>query len=136
MKVEHTSVMLERCITLLAPAIEKSSSPVVVDATLGLGGHSYALLEKFPHLRIVGLDRDLSAISIAQERLASFNNRITIIHAVYDEMPSVLDGLGLKSVDGILFDLASHLSNWIELSVASPTLRTLHLICAWINRGG
>jgi len=105
MKVEHTSVMLERCITLLAPAIEKSSSPVVVDATLGLGGHSYALLEKFPHLRIVGLDRDLSAISIAQERLASFNNRITIIHAVYDEMPSVLDGLGLKSVDGILFDL-------------------------------
>lgn len=105
MKVEHTSVMLDRCITLLAPAIEKSSSPVVVDATLGLGGHSLALLEKFPQLRIVGLDRDQNAISIAQERLASFNNRTTIIHAVYDEMPSVLDGLGLTSVDGILFDL-------------------------------
>ena len=105
MKAEHTSVMLERCITLLAPAIEKSSSPVVVDATLGLGGHSFALLEKFPQLRIVGLDRDESAISIAQERLASFNNRVTIIHAVYDEMPTVLDGLGLNSVDGILFDL-------------------------------
>lgn len=105
MKAEHTSVMLDRCITLLAPAIEKSSSPVVVDATLGLGGHSFALLEKFPQLHIVGLDRDESAISIAQERLASFNNRITIIHAVYDEMPTVLDGLGLNSVDGILFDL-------------------------------
>ena len=105
MKAEHTSVMLDRCITLLAPAIEKSSSPVVVDATLGLGGHSFALLEKFPQLRIVGLDRDESAISIAQERLASFNNRVTIIHAVYDEMPTVLDGLGLNSVDGILFDL-------------------------------
>ena len=105
MKAEHTSVMLERCITLLAPAIEKSSSPVVVDATLGLGGHSFALLEKFPQLRIVGLDRDESAISIAQERLASFNNRVTIIHAVYDEMPTVLDGLGLNFVDGILFDL-------------------------------
>ena len=105
MKAEHTSVMLERCITLLAPAIEKSPSPVVVDATLGLGGHSFALLEKFPQLRIVGLDRDESAISIAQERLASFTNRVTIIHAVYDEMPTVLDGLGLTSVDGILFDL-------------------------------
>ena len=105
MKVAHTSVMLDRCITLLAPAIEKSPSPVVVDATLGLGGHSFALLEKFPQLRIVGLDRDESAISIAQERLASFTNRVTIIHAVYDEMPTVLDGLGLTSVDGILFDL-------------------------------
>ena len=105
MKAEHTSVMLDRCITLLAPAIEKSSSPVVVDATLGLGGHSYALLQKFPHLRIVGLDRDQSAISQAQERLHGFNNRITIIHAVYDEMPSVLDSLGISLVDGILFDL-------------------------------
>ena len=105
MKAEHTSVMLDRCITLLAPAIEKSPSPVVVDATLGLGGHSFALLEKFPQLRIVGLDSDESAISIAQERLASFTNRVTIIHAVYDEMPNVLDGLGLTSVDGILFDL-------------------------------
>lgn len=105
MKAEHASVMLDRCITLLAPAIEQSTSPVVVDATLGLGGHSYALLEKFPQLRIVGLDRDQSAISIAQERLSSFNNRISIIHAVYDEMPTVLDGLGLSSVDGILFDL-------------------------------
>ena len=105
MKAEHTSAMLDRCITLLAPAIEKSPSPVVVDATLGLGGHSFALLEKFPQLRIVGLDRDESAISIAQERLASFTNRVTIIHAVYDEMPTVLDGLGLTSVDGILFDL-------------------------------
>ena len=105
MKAEHTSVMLDRCITLLAPAIEKSSSPVVVDATLGLGGHSYALLEKFPQLRIVGLDRDQSAISKAQDRLNTFHNRVTIIHAIYDEMPSVLDKLGLTFVDGILFDL-------------------------------
>ena len=54
MQVEHTSVLLERCITLLAPSIEKSKSPIVVDATLGLGGHSLALLEKFPQLRVVG----------------------------------------------------------------------------------
>jgi 16S rRNA (cytosine1402-N4)-methyltransferase len=105
MKAEHTSVMLNRCITLLAPAIEKSSSPVVVDATLGLGGHSYALLEQFPQLRIVGLDRDQKAISKAHDRLNTFHDRVTIIHAVYDEMPSVLDNLGLTFVDGILFDL-------------------------------
>ena len=105
MTIEHTSVMLERCIALLAPAIEKSSTPVVVDATLGLGGHAYALLEKYPQLKIVGLDRDLSAISLAQQRLANFTDRVTIIHAVYDEMPKVLDELGMTYVDGILFDL-------------------------------
>ena len=105
MKIEHTSVMLDRCIALLAPAIENSSSPIIVDATLGLGGHTYALLEKYPNLKIVGLDRDSSAISIAQERLVEFGNRVTIIHAVYDQMPNVLDDLGLKYVDGILFDL-------------------------------
>ena len=105
MKIEHRSVMLDRCIALLAPAIESSSSPVVVDATLGLGGHTYALLEKYPQLHIVGLDRDLSAISLAQERLEDFRDRLTIIHALYDQMATVLDDLGLKHVDGILFDL-------------------------------
>jgi len=105
MQIEHTSVLLERCITLLAPSIEKSKSPIVVDATLGLGGHSLALLEKFPQLRVVGLDRDKTAISKANQRLAPFSDRITVIHAVYDEMPNVLDSLGISNVEGILFDL-------------------------------
>ena len=99
MQVEHTSVLLDRCITLLAPSIEKSQAPVVVDATLGLGGHSYALLEKFPQLRIVGLDRDKTAIEKATQRLSHYSNRITVIHAVYDEMPRVLDSLGISNVD-------------------------------------
>ena len=105
MQVEHSSVLLERCVTLLTPSIEKSQSPIVVDATLGLGGHSFALLEKFPQLRIVGLDRDLKAIDKASQRLSKFSDRITVIHAVYDEMPKVLDSLGISNVDGILFDL-------------------------------
>ena len=105
MQVEHSSVMLDRCITLLTPSIEKTSSPVVVDATLGLGGHSFALLKKFPQLKIVGLDRDLKAIEKATARLHEFSDRVTIVHAVYDEMPKVLDSLGIKNVDGILFDL-------------------------------
>ena len=53
MTIEHTSVMLDRCIALLSPAIENSSSPIIVDATLGLGGHAYALLEKYPNLKII-----------------------------------------------------------------------------------
>ncbi len=105
MKAEHKSVMLDRCIALLAPAIEKSKSPIVVDATLGLGGHSFALLEKFPNLKVVGLDRDTAAIEKATNRLAAFSNRVTIVHAIYDEMPRVLDSLGIANVDGILFDL-------------------------------
>lgn len=105
MQIEHSSVMLDRCITLLTPSIEKTASPVVVDATLGFGGHSLGLLKKFPQLRIIGLDRDLTAIDKATARLNQFADRITIIHAVYDEMPKVLDSLGIKDVDGILFDL-------------------------------
>lgn len=97
--------MLDRCITLLTPAIERNSNPIVIDATLGLGGHSKAILEKFPQVKIVGLDRDQSAMKIAKENLQEFAERITIIHAVYDELPSVLDSLGFKKVDGILFDL-------------------------------
>ena len=105
MKVEHASVMLDRCIALLSPAIEKSSNPIVVDATLGLGGHSFALLKKFPNLKIIGLDRDLSAIEKSSARLAKFSDRTTIVHAVYDEMPAVLKSLGIANVQGILFDL-------------------------------
>ncbi len=104
-KMIHQSVMLERCITLLTPSINRSANPIVVDATLGLGGHSEALLERFPNLRIVGLDRDNEAISLASTRLAKFGSRFTVVHAVYDQMPEVLRELGIDGVDGILFDL-------------------------------
>jgi 16S rRNA (cytosine1402-N4)-methyltransferase len=104
-KMIHQSVMLNRCITLLTPSINRSANPIVVDATLGLGGHSEALLEKFPNLRIVGLDRDTDAISLATTRLAKFGARFTVVHAVYDQMPEVLQELGIQGVDGILFDL-------------------------------
>lgn len=101
----HQPVMLERCITLLTPSINRSSNPIVVDATLGLGGHPEALLERFPNLRIVGLDRDKEAISLASARLAKFGARFNVVHAVYDQMPEVLKDLGIEGVDGILFDL-------------------------------
>lgn len=100
----HIPVMLEACVETLRPVASREGA-VVVDATLGMGGHSFALLEAFPTLRIIGLDRDKDALALAGERLAPFGDRATLVHAVYDELPQVLHTLGLATVDGILFDL-------------------------------
>ncbi|MBU6264744.1 MAG: 16S rRNA (cytosine(1402)-N(4))-methyltransferase RsmH, partial [Actinomycetales bacterium] len=100
----HTPVLLERCVELLAPALEKPGA-VLVDATLGMGGHSEAFLTRFPELTLVGLDRDTDALAIAGERLARFGDRVHLVHTVYDGIADALDDLGIASVDGILFDL-------------------------------
>ena len=102
---EHISVMRDTCIDLLTPAINKSETPVVVDATLGLGGHSEALLESNPNLVLIGIDRDLDAIIKAKNRLAKFENRTIVSHTIFDEITDVVNSFGFKQVDGILFDL-------------------------------
>ena len=101
---KHVPVMLERCIALLVPAISRPDA-VVIDATLGLAGHSIAMLEQFPQLRLIGIDRDESALAISRERLVNYAERITLVHAVYDEISDVLANLGIPAVDGVLFDL-------------------------------
>lgn len=100
----HTPVMLERCIELLAPALEDEGA-VFVDATLGMGGHSEAFLTRFPGLRLIGLDRDQDALRIAGERLAPFGDRVTLVHTVYDGIADAVRTAGVDRVDGILFDL-------------------------------
>ena len=102
---EHISVMRDTCIDLLTPAISKSETPVVVDATLGLGGHSEALLDSNPNLVLIGIDRDLDAIVKAKNRLAKFENRAIVSHTIFDEITDVVNSFGFKQVDGILFDL-------------------------------
>ena len=97
--------MRDTCIDLLTPAINKSEKPVVVDATLGLGGHSEALLESNPNLVLIGIDRDIDAIKKAQSRLVKFENRIHLNHSVFDEITDVVKSFGFEKVDGILFDL-------------------------------
>ena len=97
--------MRDTCIDLLTPAIDKTETPVVVDATLGLGGHSEALLESNPNLVLIGIDRDLDAIVKAKNRLAKFENRVKLNHAIFDEITDVVNSFGFKEVDGILFDL-------------------------------
>ncbi|MGW5360006.1 16S rRNA (cytosine(1402)-N(4))-methyltransferase RsmH [Actinopolymorpha pittospori] len=100
----HVSVLAERVVALLAPALSDPGS-VVVDTTLGLGGHAEALLDACPEARLVGLDRDPQALAAAGERLARFGERATLVHAVYDELPMILDRLGHHQVRGVLFDL-------------------------------
>ena len=100
----HVPVLLARTLELLAPAVGEPGA-VVVDATLGMGGHSEALLQQFAGLRLVGLDRDPQALEIAGQRLAPYAERTTLVHAVYDEIADVLAGVGARRVQGILFDL-------------------------------
>jgi 16S rRNA (cytosine1402-N4)-methyltransferase len=100
----HVPVLLERVLALFAPALDVPGA-VVVDATLGLGGHSEAMLSRFAGLRLVGLDRDPAALELSGRRLAPFRERVTLVHAIYDELPDVLHRLGLDRVQGVLFDL-------------------------------
>ena len=100
----HIPVFKQRCLDLLAPAL-KQDGAVLVDATLGLGGHTESALETFPNLRVIGLDRDKDALAHSQVRLAPFAGRVEFVHAVYDELPEVLSDLGTPTVQGILFDL-------------------------------
>jgi 16S rRNA (cytosine1402-N4)-methyltransferase len=100
----HVPVLLERVVDLLAPALERPGA-VVVDATLGVGGHAEALLRRCPQIRLIGLDRDLEALERARERLAPFGAQVEAVHAVYDQLPAVLAQLALARVQGVLFDL-------------------------------
>jgi 16S rRNA (cytosine1402-N4)-methyltransferase len=100
----HVPVLLARCLDLLVPALDRAH-PVHVDATVGLGGHAEAVLAAHPAVRLVGLDRDPEALRRSRERLAPYGDRVTLVHAVYDELPDVLARLGLNTVDSVLFDL-------------------------------
>jgi 16S rRNA (cytosine1402-N4)-methyltransferase len=101
---EHVPVLAERVVALLAPPLLRPGA-VVVDGTLGLGGHAELLLEAAPEVRLVGIDRDPAALARSRTRLAGFGDRVTFVHAVYDALPEVLDELGIPAVQGILLDL-------------------------------
>jgi 16S rRNA (cytosine1402-N4)-methyltransferase len=99
----HEPVMLHRCLELLRPGIQDNS--IVIDATLGLGGHTEALLTTHPDLTVIGFDRDPVALELASERLSKFGSRFRGVLATYDQIESVLAELGIHSVHGVLFDL-------------------------------
>lgn len=96
--------MLEECLDVLAPVVSAPNS-VVVDGTLGLGGHSEAILNRFANVTLVGIDRDTAAIRLANERLAEFGPRFVAVHTTYDHISDALATVHRTTADGILLDL-------------------------------
>ncbi len=109
----HVPVLVRRVDELLAPAIEAATAGgandvVLIDATLGMGGHTLALLSAHPRLRVIGIDRDPHALRIARARLteAQLTDRVELVHAVYDRIGEVItERVGGGRVQAILFDL-------------------------------
>jgi 16S rRNA (cytosine1402-N4)-methyltransferase len=95
----HVPVLAHRCLELLRPALADGGT--LVDATLGLGGHSELVLTALPAARVIGIDRDAEAIALAGERLASFGDRFRAVHTTYDRIGEVAGG----AVDAVLMDL-------------------------------
>lgn len=101
----HIPVALDQCVDLLSPALVNKSKPYLIDATLGLAGHAKVMLERFPNLHLIGIDRDQSAIKLAQANLAQYADRITIVNTTFDQIDLALSTASVTKVDGILFDL-------------------------------
>lgn len=104
MPVEHVPVLVDRVVSLLAPVLERPGS-VLVDATLGLGGHAHHVLARCPNAHLVGIDRDPHAVVRAERRLRPFGARVTLMSGGYDSIAGVLAGLGHRCVQAVLFDL-------------------------------
>ncbi|MDR0836982.1 MAG: 16S rRNA (cytosine(1402)-N(4))-methyltransferase RsmH [Propionibacteriaceae bacterium] len=100
--------MLERILSLLSPALSHAGA-ILVDGTLGMGGHSRALLEANPNARLIGIDQDENALAVAGEHLADFADRTTLVQARFDSLTQVLENAGVgateRGVDAILLDL-------------------------------
>lgn len=104
-ELSHVPVALERCIQLLTPVIEHNPKAVVIDCTLGAGGHAKLLLERFNTIHLIGIDRDQSALALATANLSPYLDRVTLLHSTYDQIEKILANLRISKVDGILFDL-------------------------------
>jgi 16S rRNA (cytosine1402-N4)-methyltransferase len=98
----HVPVLVGRVTALLAPALAAQGA-VLIDATLGRAGHARALLEACPGLLLIGIDADLAAIAAARELLAPYSDRVTLVHARYDEIPAIVGRQ--DQIMGLLFDL-------------------------------
>jgi 16S rRNA (cytosine1402-N4)-methyltransferase len=101
--VQHIPVLLEEVLHNLV-SVEDG---LFVDATLGGGGHTGRLLERYEHLRIIGIDADDVALTIAKEALSGFKERVTLVRGNFGRLKEILQRIGVSSIDGILFDLGT-----------------------------
>lgn len=97
----HSPVLLSETISLLAPV----RGGLFVDGTLGMGGHSEALLDASEETRVIGIDRDLEAITFATERLSRFGSRFRAVHGNFREIARIVREAGEESLSGVLVDL-------------------------------
>jgi 16S rRNA (cytosine1402-N4)-methyltransferase len=108
----HVPVLLDRCFELLQPALTRhhadGSGAVLIDGTVGAGGHAERFLTDLPGLRLIGVDRDPTALDIVRTRLSRFADRLTLVQTRYDGIETALAESGYgstESIDGMLFDL-------------------------------
>ena len=97
----HKPVLLEECLT----ALNIQPDGIYLDGTLGRAGHSLEIVRRLTTGRLIGVDRDETAIAAARERLADYMDRVTLVHRNFDQLGEILEELGLDGVDGMLFDL-------------------------------
>lgn len=101
MEYNHYSVMLKECIENL----NIRPDGIYVDATLGMGGHSYEIASRLKSGRLIAIDRDVTALERSAKRLEPFMDRISLVHGNFRDMDAILDDLEIDKVDGMLFDL-------------------------------
>ena len=103
MEFFHKSVLLDECIAALNVA--EPPDGIYVDGTLGGAGHSLEIVKRLTTGRLIGIDRDRTALAAAEERLKLYMERVTLVHSNFSEIRAILNGLSLSGVDGMLFDL-------------------------------
>jgi 16S rRNA (cytosine1402-N4)-methyltransferase len=100
--MKHEPVLLNEILEYLVPS---RAGGTLVDATVGLGGHSEALLERHPDVRLIGIDRDPAALERSRERLSRFGDRVTLVRGRHESLLEILKQSGIESVSGLLADL-------------------------------
>ena len=100
--MKHEPVLLQEVLELLTPSREDGT---IVDATVGLGGHSEALLRKYPKLRLLAIDRDPEALERSRERLRPFGDRVTLARGRHESLIEILKQHGIAQVSALLADL-------------------------------
>ena len=126
----HRPVLLDECIEALAIRPDG----VYLDGTLGRAGHSREIVKRLTTGRLICVDRDQAALDAAEARLADWMDKVTLVHSNFDRVADILDELGLRGADGMLFDLGVSSPSWMMPAGAFPIWPTPPWTCAWTAR--